>query len=176
MLKFAWLRNGEVLEERETHLKKRIKEAFDESRGTYGPDRIIAELRKKGERIGRKRCAKYMADMNLNFCRDRHRAKSLANSKKAGGDGSPNILRDQVAMDLLQQYGLGLRQRFSHVGMPDNNAWSESFFATMKKGLIHWTHYETKESVRAVVFEYILLLQCEKNPEATRLHVAEGIF
>ena len=39
--------------------------------------------------------------------------------------------------------------------MPGDNAWSESFFATMKKELIHWTHYETKESVRAAVFEYI---------------------
>ena len=25
----------------------------------------------------------------------------------------------------------------------------------MKKEMIHWTHYETKESVRAAVFEYI---------------------
>ena len=33
--------------------------------------------------------------------------------------------------------------------------WTESFFATMKKEMIHWTHYETKESVRAAVFEYI---------------------
>jgi len=41
------------------------------------------------------------------------------------------------------------------VGMPGDNAWSESFFATMKKELIHWTHYGTKESVRAAVFEYI---------------------
>ena len=56
-------------------------------------------------------------------------------------------------MGLLQQYGL--RQSFSRVGMPGDNAWSESFFATMKKELIHWTHYETKESVRAAVFEYI---------------------
>ena len=49
----------------------------------------------------------------------------------------------------------GMRQSFSRVGMPGDNAWSESFFATMKKELIHWTHYETKESVRAAVFEYV---------------------
>ena len=59
----------------------------------------------------------------------------------------------KAVMGLLQQYGL--RQSFSRVGMPGDNAWSESFFATMKKELIHWTHYETKESVRAAVFEYI---------------------
>ena len=53
---YAWLKKREALEEREAHLKKRIKEVFDESRGTYGPDRITAELRKKGEKLGRMRC------------------------------------------------------------------------------------------------------------------------
>ena len=55
---YAWLRNRESFEGWEAHLKKRIKEEFEESRGTYGPDRITAELRKKGEHIGRKKCAK----------------------------------------------------------------------------------------------------------------------
>ena len=231
---YAWLRNRETLEGRTAYLKKRIKEEFDESRGTYGPDRITAELRKKGESIGRKKCSEYMAEMHLDSCHNRHRAKSLTNSKKARGDGYPNILRNQefpivprmgltsditylrtdegfmyhcvvrdivtgevlgdhmadrmtkelvinailavlarhklaercifhsdrgsqytskAVIGLLQHYGL--RQSFSRVGMPGDNAWSESFFATMKKELIHWTHYETKESVRAAVFEYI---------------------
>jgi putative transposase len=39
--------------------------------------------------------------------------------------------------------------------MPGDNAWSESFFATLKKELTHWRHYETRESVRAAVFEYV---------------------
>ena len=57
----------------------------------------------------------------------------------------------KAVMGLLQQYEL--RQSFSRVGMPGDNAWSESFFATMKKELIHWTHYETKEAcARAAVF------------------------
>ena len=231
---YVWLRNREAIEDRTAYLKKRIKEEFDESRGTYGPDRITAELRKKGEHIGRKKCAEYMAEMHLDSCHNRHRAKSLTNSKKARGDGYPNILRNQefpikprmgltsditylrtdegfmyhcvirdivtgevlgdhmadrmtkelvinailamlarhdlaqgcifhsdrgsqytskAVMGLLQHYGM--RQSFSRVGMPGDNAWSESFFATMKKELIHWTHYETKDAVRAAVFEYI---------------------
>jgi putative transposase len=231
---YAWLRNRDNFEKRKTLLKKVIKEEFDESRGTYGPDRITAELRRKGERIGRRKCAEYMADMNLDSCHNRHRAKSLTNSKKARGEEYLNMLRNQefpimprmgltsditylrtdegfmyhcvvrdivtgevlgdhmadrmtkelvinailamlarhelaegcifhsdrgsqytskAVMGLLQQYGL--RQSFSRVGMPGDNAWSESFFATMKKEMIHWTHYETKESVRAAVFEYI---------------------
>lgn len=247
---YSWLRSREALDNREAYLRKRIRKEFDESRGTYGPDRITAELRKKGERLGRKKCAKYMAEMNLYSCHNRHRAKSLTNSKKARGNGYPNILRYQespivprmgltsditylrtgegfmyhcvirdivtgevlgdhmadsmtkelvinailamlarhelaqgcifhsdrgsqytskAVIGLLQQYGL--RQSFSRVGIPGDNAWSESFFATMKKELIHWTYYETKESVRTAVFEYILLLQCEENSEETRLYI-----
>ena len=60
----------------------------------------------------------------------------------------------KAVIGLLQKYGL--RQSFSRVGMPVDNAWSESFFAAMKKELIHWTHYETKESVRAAVLESLL--------------------
>lgn len=44
---YAWLRKREALEKREAHLKKRIKEVFDDSRGTYGPDRITAVLRSR---------------------------------------------------------------------------------------------------------------------------------
>lgn len=49
----------------------------------------------------------------------------------------------------------GFRQSFSRVGMPGDNAWSESFFATMKKERFHWWHYDTREQVRAAAFEYI---------------------
>lgn len=231
---YSWRKRREDFEKRETHLKARITAAFNESRGTYGPDRITAELRRKGDHLGRKRCAEYMADLNLDSCHNKHRSKSLTNSKKARGEGYSNILRYQefpivprmgIASDitylrtdegfmyhcvirdivngevlgdhmadrmikelvinailavlarhklvkgcifhsdrgsqytsravteLLKQYGF--RQSFSRVGMPGDNAWSESFFATMKKELIHWTHYKTKESVRAAVFEYI---------------------
>jgi putative transposase len=175
-----------------------------------------------------------MADLNLDSCHNKHRSRSLTNSKKARGEGYPNILRDHyfpivprmglssditylrtsegflyhcvikdivtgevlgdhladrmtkelvinailamlakhklekgcifhsdrcshytshAVMELLKQYGL--RQSFSRVGIPGDNAWVESFFATMKKELIYRTHYETKESVRAAVFEYI---------------------
>ena len=210
---------------------------FEKSRGTYGPARIVQELRKAGDSIGRNRCAAYMADMGLDSCHNRHRSKSLTNRKKAGGDGYPNILRkagfpivpgmgmvsdityirtgegfmyhcvikDVVSGDvpgdhmdhmaermtkelvinallavlarhelhegcifhsdrgsrytsnaftgLLTQYGI--RQSFSRVGMPGDNSWCESFFATMKKELIHRAHFETISQAREAVFEYV---------------------
>jgi len=230
---YAWESRREALEKREEHLKEAIRKEFEASRGTYGPDRIIVQLRKKGEKIGRKKYAEYMAELGLDSCHNKHRTRSLTNSKKARGEGYPNILRDQyfplvprmglssdityiktdegflyycaikdivtgevlgdhmadrltkdlvlnailamlakhklakgcifhndrgsqytshAVMGLLKQYGLC--QSFSRVGMPGDNAWVESFFATLKKELIYRTHYETKDSVKAAVFEY----------------------
>jgi hypothetical protein len=81
---YSGLKSRGSREARETYLKKRIKEEFDDSRGTYGPDRITKELRKAGDSSGRTRCASYMADMGLDSCHNRHKSRSLTNSKRAG--------------------------------------------------------------------------------------------
>jgi putative transposase len=231
---YAWLKRRESREGHEAHLMERIREEFGKGRGAYGPDRIVKELRKSGERIGRRKCARYMATMGLSSTHNRHKAKSLTNSKKSRGEGYPNILRDKefpiaprmgvtsdityirtdegflyhcvirdiVTKDVLgdhmsdrmtkelvenavlamtarhemgrgcifhsdrgSQYTskavksllaqLGFRQSFSRVGMPGDNSWSESFFATMKKEMVHWAHFRTKAEARAAVFDYI---------------------
>jgi putative transposase len=49
----------------------------------------------------------------------------------------------------------GLRQSFSRVGKPGDNAWSESFFANLKKEAVHWVHFATRAEARQAMFEYI---------------------
>lgn len=49
----------------------------------------------------------------------------------------------------------GWMQSFSRVGTPGDNAWSESFFSILKKEIIHWRFYPTRESARQAIFEYI---------------------
>ncbi len=49
----------------------------------------------------------------------------------------------------------GIRQSFSRVGMPGDNAWSESFFANLKKETVHWMHFRTREEARQRIFEHI---------------------
>ena len=48
-----------------------------------------------------------------------------------------------------------LRQSFSRVGKPGDNAWSESFFANLKKEAVHWTQFSTREEAREAMFAYI---------------------
>jgi transposase InsO family protein len=162
---YAWLKKQEFLKEQKAHIKKRIKEEFEKSRGTYGPDRITAELRKKGEHLGRKRCAEYMAEMKLDSCHNRHRARSLTNSKKARGDGYQNILRDQE-FPIVPRMGLSSDITYLrtdegfmyHCVIRDivtGEVLGDHMADRMTKELIHWTHYSTKESVRVSVFEYI---------------------
>lgn len=56
-------------------------------------------------------------------------------------------------MDMLRLYGI--RQSFSRVGMPGDNAWAESFFATLKKECIHFRHFAARDELRQTVFDWI---------------------
>ena len=48
----------------------------------------------------------------------------------------------------------------------------ESFFATQMKQLIHQVHYEKRETVRAVVFEYIYCFCNVKRIQKTLKHMS----
>lgn len=58
-----------------------------------------------------------------------------------------------VVRELLKKNNL--RQSFSRVGTPGDNAWSESFFANFKKEIIHWRWFPTRAQAREAVFAYI---------------------
>jgi len=49
----------------------------------------------------------------------------------------------------------GIRQSFSRVGKQGDNAWSESFFANLKKEAVHWRHFRTREEARQKIFAHI---------------------
>jgi putative transposase len=55
--------------------------------------------------------------------------------------------------ELLKTHGIS--QSFSRVGKPGDNAWSESFFANLKKEAVHWVHFRTREEARNAMFAYI---------------------
>ena len=54
---------------------------------------------------------------------------------------------------LIASYGW--QQSYSRVGKPGDNAWSESFFANLKKEIVHWNHFPTREAARQKMFSYI---------------------
>jgi len=230
---YAFVGRHSGREEEKKAKKAEIKRIFSESGGTYGPERINGILRKNGRKASYKKTSQYMAEMNLHSVHNRHRARSLTDSRKARGEGYPNLVRGQeftmpyqavcsditylksgegwlylctvkdmvsgeilgestgdtmkkelvmqaflnaqarhglqegtifhsdrgsqytskAFMETLKQYGL--QQSFSRVGMPGDNSWAESFFATLKKECIHFKHFGTREELRDAVFGWI---------------------
>ena len=49
----------------------------------------------------------------------------------------------------------GWKQSYSRVGKPGDNAWRESFFSNLKKEIVHWDHFTTREEARQKIFTYI---------------------
>ncbi len=44
---------------------------------------------------------------------------------------------------------------YSRVGKPGDNAWSESFFALLKKEVVHGANFKTRDEARDKIFSYI---------------------
>ena len=63
---YAWLRRGpSSRRRRDESLRRQIIGHFEESNGVYGSPRIHALLRRRGERVGRKRVARLMRALRL---------------------------------------------------------------------------------------------------------------
>ena len=230
---YDFIERKERREKQEKELKARIKRIFDDSGGTYGSDRICGVLRRKGHKASYRKVSRHMAEMGLASLHRRHKTRSLTDSRKARGDGYPNLIRGQTFdkpyqavcsditylksaegwtylcvikdivsgevlgeatsenmkkelviraflnaqarhnlgkdtvfhsdrgsqytseafTDTLKQYGL--KQSFARVGMPGDNAWAESFFATLKKECIHFRNFATRDELKQTVFAWI---------------------
>ena len=56
-------------------------------------------------------------------------------------------------MDTLSLYKI--KQSFSRIGLPGDNAWVESFFATLKKECIHFNQFATRDELRETEFAWV---------------------
>jgi putative transposase len=230
---YAYVKRRPRRDKEKESLKTEIKRIFIESGGTYGPDRICGFLRKKGYKTSYGKASKYMAELGLNSVHNRHKTRSITDSRKARAEGYPNLIagqtfkmprialcsditylksgegwlylcsvKDIVSGEILGEatsenmkkelviraflnaqarYKLpketifhsdrgsqytskefmntlkiyGFKQSFSRIGMPGDNAWAESFFATLKKECIHFKHFATREELRQTIFAWI---------------------
>ena len=78
--------------------KAEIKRIFEESRGTYGPDRICGELRSLGKTASYNPVSTMMKEMGLSSIHNKTRTRSLTDSRKARNDEEmyPNLIRGQT--------------------------------------------------------------------------------
>jgi putative transposase len=229
---YSWVRERPSREEKDKAFIDEIKKIFEESGGTYGPDRIAGVMRARGHKASSGKIKSCMEREGLRSVHRRRRCRSLTDSRKSRGDGYANLTKgleitspfqilssdisyirtdegfeymcqikdvksgvvlasnmsSRMTSDLVEravqaltswrfpagcifhsdrgsQYtseavkrlvsSLGLKQSFSRVGKPGDNAWSESFFANLKKESVHWAHFKTREQARQAMFAYI---------------------
>jgi putative transposase len=230
---YEWLSNRKERLEKESAYKEKVKMIFNESGGTYGSDRICGIFRKEGAKASYHKVSRIMAELGLSSIHNRHRNRSLTDSRNARGSNYKNhvrgniftmpyqavcsdisylktgegflylcIVKDIVTGELLgqatsdnmrkelvvkaflnaqarhplcrgvifhsdrgSQYtskefmsvldSYGIKQSFSRVGMPGDNTWAESFFATFKKERIHFNHFGTRDEAAFATFAWI---------------------
>lgn len=229
----AWKKRKDDKAKKEKTYADEIKKIFKESNGTYGPDRVGGELRKRGFKASYKRVRTMMEELGLRSIHCQRRQRSLTDSRKARGDAYKNLVKDleitapfqvlssdisyirtaegfaylcqvrdvvsglvlahkmsdhmkaelvaetirqalgrytlpedcifhsdrgsQYTSDMVQSLltSANIRQSFSRVGKPGDNAWSESFFANLKKEAVHWRSFRTRQEAREAIFAYI---------------------
>jgi len=74
--------------------------------------------------------------------------KGLYFHNDRGSQYTSNLVKDMLSK-------LKWHASYSRVGTPGDNAWSESFFALLKKEVVHRANFKTREEAREKVFEYI---------------------
>ena len=229
---YTWLREKAFRAQRERAYGNEVESIFHASKGTYGAERIGAVLRQRGRRASFAKVRRIMCQRGLRSVHVK-KSKPLTDSRKARGDGYPNLLRgrditqpfqalssdisyiptdegfdylcqikdirsglilaacqsdrmtkalvldtiraartrwnlpkgvvfhsdrgsqytSKEVMTLLQKHGF--RQSFSRLGMPGDNAWSESFFSVLKKEVVHHQRFATRQLARQAIFIYI---------------------
>jgi putative transposase len=103
----------------------------------------------------------------VGFATDEHMRTELILSALDMALGRQNLIHGELVnhSDRGSQYAseayrmklesLGVTASMSRKGNCYDNAFAESFFATLKKELIYRNHYKTKEEAKKAVFEYI---------------------
>lgn len=91
-------------------------------------------------------------DLVLNTIHAMHKRYHLSTGTIFHSDRGSQYTSNEVKALLSK---LGYRQSYSRVGMPGDNAWSESFFSTLKKEAVFPTRFHTRDDARQAIFAYI---------------------
>jgi len=91
---YEWKKTRDIRENAVNIYTETIRKIFDESGGSYGVERVCAELRKKGFTASFRRVRDKMAEQGLKSVHLRRRQRSLTDSSRARGEGYPNLVAD----------------------------------------------------------------------------------
>ena len=91
---YAWRARGPSKRElRDRELERILREAFSESRETYGAPRLHAELRARGIHVSRKRVARLMRSLRLQGVSRRGRRRRVQPASGPAAPPAPDLVR-----------------------------------------------------------------------------------
>ena len=91
--------------QRDQDLATQISEIFQDSRKTYGSPRVHADLRQRGERLGRKRVARLMRENGLQG--RKRRAFRVTTDSNHNGPIAPNLLDRNFKVQKINSHWVG---------------------------------------------------------------------
>ena len=109
-------------------LSEAIAGAWEASRRTYGAPRVLEALRRQGIRTSRKRVARLMREMGIQY-----RSLLLGRTLRAHG----------------------IRPSMGSIASPWDNAPTESLISTIKAECTDRRVFETRDDARLAIFDYI---------------------
>jgi len=184
---YAWAAREPSARAREDErLTRRIKELFELRRKVYGSPRIWSDLvLDDGERIGRKRVERLMRQVGWSMA-DHMRAELVVDALQmalARRRPDPGLIyhSDQGSQFVSLAFGqqaraAGIAQSMGSKGDCYDNAVAESFFATLKKELIHRRTWPTKAELRLEVFDYIEVFYNRQRRHSTLGQISPADF
>ena len=72
--------------------------------------------------------------------------------------------------------GYGIKQSFSRVGIPGDNTWAESFFATFKKERVYFNHFNTRDEAVFAAFAWIEGFYNNKRVQKRLGYVSPSVY
>lgn len=91
---YDWLKTKEERDNKQKEYDATITSIFNDSKKTYGPDRVCGLLRRQGYTASYKRVSRIMKRLGLSSIHNRRRQRSLTDSRSSRGKKWPNLIRD----------------------------------------------------------------------------------
>ena len=91
---YDWLKTKDERDRKQKDYEKAITKIFNDSKKTYGPDRVCGVLRRQGYTASYQRVSDIMKRLGLSSIHNRRRQRSLTDSRKARGKEWPNLVNE----------------------------------------------------------------------------------
>jgi len=98
---YVWKARKEKQQQAKESLQEKLRELYEQGRGTYGVERICGLLRKAGYRVSYRRIKRELEELGLSSIHRKRRQRSLTDSRRARGDGYENRVKGKEITEVF---------------------------------------------------------------------------